>query len=220
MKNLNALFVLITTCLFVSCDQTNDDVIIIPDSENPKSEIRNLNTFDKIDVADGIEIVVNKGNTQSVQVFTDEAALPNVSTTVSNGTLTARVTGSVEVDELRIEIHLPSVSEITMDEGSSGTLSGFENLPHLSLNLSNGASFDISGSANTLDAVVSDAASLEGLGFVVSECNATVSSASQMSIFCTSNLSGSVSWVSRLSYKGNPEVNVAVSSFGQLVNLD
>ena len=220
MKNVYGLLVFVITYLFISCDQTDDNVIISPDSQNLQSESRALDTFDKVDIADGIEVVIVKSNIQSVQVFTDADVLSKVSTIVSGGKLTARVTESVQVDVLRIEIGIPEVSEVILDAASRGGLSGFENVPYLNVNLSNGASFEISGSANKLDAIVSNAASLNGLEFTVSECNAILSSASQMSVFCTSILSGSVSQVSRLSYKGNPEVNVAVSSFGQLVNLD
>ncbi len=218
MKNtkLQIIFVL-SIFLLLSCES---DSSILEESGDIISETRTLDVFDKIEVSQGIKVVIIENSVQSVQVITSANILPKVLTKVSNGRLVAEIQGSISAKTLRIEIGLPKISEIKLNSSSDGVLSGFQDIPNLKVAVSDGSDLAISGSSNSLQAVLSGAATLKGLDFTTSTCNAKLSSISKMSISCSTNLSGTVSGSSELMYKGNPKIDVELSSLGQLVKLD
>jgi len=214
----NFLFYTIITCSLVltSCSL---DVNI--DSDEITTEERVLTSFNEIDVADDIEVIIKQGTVQSVKVTTGNDFQKNVSTTVSGGRLTARINGSLirSLNTLRLEITIPTISRLILSSDSFGTLSGFENLDTFRLKISNDASISLlSGSSNTMDIDASSEAKIEGFDFETKTCYVNCASDASVFITCSDKLSGSVNSDAVVFYKGNPTITVSTTGDGSVVN--
>lgn len=210
------LFYLVISFSLVLTSCSIDDIRA---SNNIVSEDRILADFNEVDVSHDMEVVIKQGAVQSVKVTTSDNIQDNVTTRVSNGKLTARLSGNIRrLDVLRLEITMPTISRLDISADSFGSLRGFENLDAFRLNVSSDAFISLSGSANSMDIDASGDAKIEGFDFQTKTCNVDCSSDASISITCTEALTGSVSSDGVIFYKGNPTVNVSTSSDGSVIN--
>ncbi len=190
-------------------------------SDNIITEARELASFNEVNVSNDMEVVIKQGPEQSLKVTTSDNIQNNVTTKVDNGRLTARLTGTIRrLNILRLEITIPTISRLELSADSFGTLSGFENLATLRLNLTSDAFIRVMGSANSLNIDASSDAKVEAFGFQTKSCNVNCSLDASVSITCLESLTGSASSDAVIFYKGNPTVNVATSSDGAVINAN
>ncbi|GAB1856467.1 head GIN domain-containing protein [Flavobacteriaceae bacterium MHTCC 0001] len=188
-------------------------------SNNIISEERVLARFIEVNVANDIEVIIKQGPEQSVKVTTSDNIINNVTTSVNNGRLTARLTGNIRrLDVLKLEITIPAITRLELSADSFGSCTGFENLDTFRLNVSSDASIKLSGSANSMNIDASSDGKIEAFDFITNKCNVNCSSDASIAITCTNALSGSVSSDGVVFYKGNPTVNVSTSSDGAVIN--
>lgn len=215
MKTNFLLYIVFTFCATI----TSCSVDAIKASNNIITEERVVSNFNEIDISSDIEVDIKQGSVQSVKVTTSDNIQHNVTTVVSNGKLTARLTGSIKrLDVLKLEITLPAISRLYLSADSFGTLSGFENLDSFRLNISSDASIILSGSANSMHIDASSDAKVEGFNFETKTCNVNCSSDATVSILCSEALSGSATSDAVIFYKGHPTVNVSTSNDGTVIN--
>ncbi len=86
------------------------------------SDTRSLNSFSKIRVENGITIHFTPGETNEVEISTQQKVLENLQTDVKGDTLTVRLKPGVKVSSLEwtdVNVTGPSVFELNASEGSS-----------------------------------------------------------------------------------------------------
>lgn len=215
MKTQYILYLLLAFCMGL----TSCSVDSIKASDTIVSEERMVSNFNEVDVSSDIEVVIKYGAQQSVKITTSDNIIKNVTTSVSNGRLVARLSGNIRrLTELKLEITIPTISRLILSADSFGSCTGFENLETFQLNVSSDAFIMLSGSANSMNIDASSDAKVEGFDFETKTCNINCSSDATVSITCTDALSGSVSSDGIIFYKGNPTVNVSISSDGAVIN--
>lgn len=184
-------------------------------------EERILSSFNAIKVSNDIEVVVNKGNQQFVEVTTSRNIQNNLTTKVKNGTLYIKMDKSVrKLKELRVDITTPELLKVTLSSDSFGNISGFENMDTFNASISSDAFLILSGSANNLSINASSDARVDAFNFEGQICNVNCSSDASVSITCLSSLNGSISSDASVYYKGNPSINVQTNSDGALINAN
>ncbi|MGC6431167.1 MAG: head GIN domain-containing protein [Jejuia sp.] len=215
MKTQYLAYVIIATCIILtSCSL---DVVIA--SDDITTEERVLSNFNEVEVSNDIQIVLLRGATQSVKVTTSDNLQNRVITTVTNGKLSARLSGNISgVDVLRVEITMPMIRSLKLSSDSYGTFSGFENLDAFRLDVSSDAFITLSGSATSMNIDASSDARVEGFDFQTKTCNINCSSDATVSITCTEVLTGSATSDAIIFYKGTPELNVSTSSDGAVID--
>ncbi len=198
---------------------TSCSVDSIKASDTIVSEERVVSGFNEVDVSSDMEVIIKQGAEQSVRVTTSDNIIKNVTTRVSNGRLTARLSGNIRrLNELKIEITIPTISRLQLSADSFGSCTGFENLDTFRLNVSSDAFIMLSGSANSMNIDASSDGKIEAFDFTTNTCNVNCSSDASVSITCLQELTGSISSDAVVFYKGNPTVNVSTSSDGAVIN--
>ena len=217
MKTIHFLYLITAVALVLSSCSVDS----IKASTDITVQERVLNTFNAVKASNDIEVVINKGDEQLVQVTTSSNIQDKVTTTVKNGTLFINMNKSVrKLKELRVDITIPEISKITLSADCFGNLSGFENMDSFSVSLSSDSYLLLSGSSTNLNINASSDARLEAFNFKAQNCNVVCSSDANVSITCQNNLNGSVSSDASIYYKGNPKINVQTNSDGALINTN
>lgn len=215
MKTMHLFYLVCAIGLVVS----SCSVESIKASNNIVTEERVLENFNEVDVSSDIEVIIKQGAEQSLKVTTSDNIINNVTTRVDNGKLTARLSGNIRrLGELKLEITIPTISRLILSADSFGSCTGFENLDTFRLNVSSDAFIMLSGSANSMNIDASSDGKIEAFDFTTNTCNVNCSSDASVSITCLQELTGAVSSDAVVFYKGNPTVNVSISSDGAVIN--
>lgn len=218
--------VVFTNCNNEEATQGNSPLMV-----STVKDIRTVPTFNQLDVSSAINVVIQKDDVQKVEVeFTGEELrtaeqLKNVTTNVSDGKLTIRRIAPCNGNECKVTVYI-TVKELTSVKASGASLinstgtfapdtfsfdlDGASQVTKFSLEantlttqLSGASNLTLSGKANQHTFNTSGASRFAGFDFNTSISNVTVSGASSAEVVATSELSGSVSNASSVSYKAN-----------------
>ena len=157
------------------------------------TEDRQVESFDKVESRNGLQIVITIGETQSVKVSAQQNIVPLISTTVSDGKLTATLTGSViGATPMRVEIVIPSVTALTLRDGTSVTVTGIDE-DTFTLDADNGANANLSGTTASLVLSANNGALLQLSNLVATDATVTLSNGVTGQIHVTGTASGTAS---------------------------
>ncbi|MCL2289742.1 MAG: DUF2807 domain-containing protein [Bacteroidetes bacterium] len=193
-KMKRIVLLLFTSMLFLTaCDKAgNGDVV---------SQERMANDFNGI-VIDGVANVnVHSGEDYKVIVTTDINLQSKVLVEVKNNVLYigTKSIKSFKPTKLIVDVHLPELQSIN--------LKGVGNVK-----LSN-------GEASSLQISLSGAGGIDAQNYQVENVVINHSGVGDAKIWVTTSLSGTLSGVGDIYYKGNPIINVSVSGVGKLKKL-
>lgn len=201
------------------------------------AEIRNVTTFSGIKVSGGIDVYLSQGDEYSLAVSAAENKYrDNIITEVKNGILFISYNNdhfhlSSGDKRLRAYVSFKSLESLeasgACDLIITGTLNansmliklsgacdikGIAKIDDLTLNLSGASTVKISGSAQNVNLTASGASDVKNYDFVVQNCVAKLSGASDVTITINNSISGSASGASTLHYEGNPDKKDVVTS--------
>jgi len=221
---MKLIFILLFT---YGCSAVFGQQTIINDKN---AEARPVTNFSGIKVLGGIEVYLSQGDSYAIAVSASTAEYrDNITTEVKNGILVIsyksdRFHFSGGDKRLRAYISFKTIESIEASGASAviitGTLNGGSMLIKLSgaseikghailndvnLNLSGASTAKITGSAQNLNLTASGASDLKSYEFIVQNCLANLSGASDVAITINNSVSCSASGASILQYEGNPE---------------
>ncbi|MEP6927702.1 MAG: head GIN domain-containing protein, partial [Ginsengibacter sp.] len=216
------IIMFIVICSSVFAQQT-----IINDKN---AEVRSVITFSGIKVSGGIDVFLSQADSYSLAVSADEEKYrDNIKTEVKNGVLVISYGNdhfgwSSGDKKLRAYVSFKSLESLeasgACDLSIAGTLNansmliklsgasdikGPVKITDLTLNLSGASTVKINGSAENLNITASGASDVKNYDFVIENCVAKLSGASDVRITVRNSISGSASGASTLHYEGNPE---------------
>jgi hypothetical protein len=224
MKNFIAI--LIIAISLASCDPG------VQGNGNVKSQSRNVESFDAIDISGGYEIHIAQTGESSLRIEADENLHQYIETYVENGTLYVsserRIGRSKEldlyltVDQLRA-IESSGATEVTTrgvvkgDQLSLDFSGAVEaelelNYERLRGDFSGAAELNLSGKADEVSIDASGAVEVNALDLETRRFSLDISGAGEFEVFVTEELNVEASGAVEVNYKGNPEnVNRKVS---------
>jgi Putative auto-transporter adhesin, head GIN domain len=201
------------------------------------AEVRSVNTFSGIKVSGGMEVYLSQGDSYSLAVSATESKYrDNITTEVRNGILVIsynndhfrlrsgdkklrayisfKTLESLEASGACEVIITGQLNANSMRLKLSGAcdIKGAVKIEDLALDLSGASTVKISGTAQNLNLTASGASDVKNYDFVVQNCVAGLSGASDVRITINNSISGSASGASTLHYEGNPDrKNIATS---------
>jgi len=212
---------------------------MVPD--NPKEDVRKLETFSGIGISVSADAYYTPGNTHEIRIEGDSKDVDDLITEVKDGKLqvkykswrirhskvTLYITSS-ELDAVNISgsAKFKSAEPVTSDEmnlsmsGSGDIL--FEKLDadEVDVRISGSGSLELqSGSADELDASISGSGKLHAETFEVSEFSASISGSGGVRITAKEELDVRISGSGKVYYHGTPRVNSSSSGSGKVVAL-
>ncbi|MEP6950953.1 MAG: head GIN domain-containing protein [Ginsengibacter sp.] len=221
MKTL-FIFIFAIICLPVFAQET-----IINDKN---VEVRNVAIFSGIKVSGGIDVYLSQDDNYSLAVSASEIKYrDNITTEVKNGILVISYNNdhfSMSSGDKKLRAYLSFKTLESLEASGAcdiiitGTLNansmliklsgacdikGPVKINDLTVNLSGASTVKISGTAENLNLTASGASDVKNYDFVIQNCVAKLSGASDVRITVNSSISGSASGASSLYYQGNPD---------------
>ena len=213
-----ALFAVV---LFTSCEDDEDNDGVFRGSPVLVTESRDLPSFHSVVASTSLEIEITAGQTQSVEITSNENLIDRVNTTVNAGVLTIEMEpGSYEFLSLEVQLVIPEL--ILMENHGAGAIriNGFEETEELTIRNSGAASFSVTGSGQSLEVDLSGSGDVNAFDFAANDVIINLSGAGNIEVSAAENLSGFLSGAGNISYKGTPTVDINISGAGRVVNAN
>ena len=175
------------------------------------TEDRQVEPFTTVETKNGIKLVLSIGATTSVQVSAQQNLVPLVSTTVSNGKLTAQTTQSVVASgPLTVTVVTPTLTALTTSAGAFVEATGIIG-DSFGLVSDTGSNIKISGTTGNLSITAREGTLLQLDGFAATNVDITATNGVTGTINATGTVTGNASNGVILSVTGGATVNVATS---------
>lgn len=217
MNRVSILFLILPTlfCLLalVACndDESGSGILVTQD--------RTTVPFDAIEVGTSYDVEIVYSDSTWVLLTADDNIINRLTTEVNSGRLLVKLgSGSLSNADISLEIGTPTIRAISASTNAKVSISGFDTLAQLALDLSTDARVDIVGAVDRLDVRCATSAELEGFDLKARVATVALSTSSRAAFTTNDSLSGSVSTSSRLSYRGQPIINVDVNTSGSLID--
>ncbi len=244
-KKIFLTSILLLSIVLSSCSVlTNFGVKVITPSNNIISENRNVSGFTSIDFSTFGKVNIVQGNVESLNISGPDNLVPEISTGVSNGTLTIKnkenftVTSLNSKDVLTFTIVAKDLSSITVSGLGDVQVEAF-NSPSMDLTMSGAGNvvmnqlttgslvvtlsglggLKISGSATQATINLSGAGSVNAPDLKMESANITLSGLGSATLWVTSQLTGNISGAGSVSYYGSPQASTQASGLGQFKSL-
>jgi len=175
------------------------------------TEDRQVEPFTAVEIKNGIKLVLSIGPTTSVQVSAQQNLLPLVSTTVSNGKLTAQTTQSVVASgPLTVTVVTPSLTALTTSAGAFVEATGVTG-DSFALVSDTGSSIKITGTTGSLSITAREGTLLQLDTFAASTIDITATNGVTGTVNASGTVTGNASNGVILAVTGGATINVATS---------
>lgn len=229
-----ALFSCLFAALFSSCSKEKG----LGHSPVTEKEF-NVSAFTRVYAGDEINLVVSQGTDFQVKAKGEANYVNDLEMTVQNNILDIGYKTYVpDRPRLDLFITLPSLVSVSLAGAGTGTVTGFQDAPHvirailsgaskltmngtginMNIDISGASQFTVTGSTANLYGNLSGAGKLNAYGLVATEVDISASGGSTAYVKAENSLFATASGGSRIYYKGDPTVkNIETSGGGQVI---
>ncbi len=212
---------------------------------NVKKETRQVENFTSLSSHGSIDVKINYGNSNSIQIEADENLLPYIETTVENGKLTIKTKDNVnlksrskmtmyvsmsKIDGLKLSGsgNIDGNGEFTGDNKTEIMLSGSGNI-HLSSGSFKNLDFQISGSGNInlkggsadeITASVSGSGNIDCINLSADNVNVNISGSGNARVNANKSLTANIMGSGNVFYKGSASnISTKVAGSGKAIKI-
>jgi hypothetical protein len=185
------------------------------------TEIREVDTFEKIDLGGAFDLVVHVDPTaaQRVEITTDDNILEKVVTSVSGGELDIELQDVSFIRsklEIRVEVWVPSLLAIDASGASDIDIEGLHG-ESFTLELSGASDSTLRGAVDRFDVEISGAGELDAQHLKAKTVTLDLSGAGEAEVWASESLDVEISGAGDVGYWGNPpKVSQDISGAGSL----
>lgn len=149
VKGITALLIAL---LLSSCNGKFELGNSITGSGKVVTEVRDVNSFDKVSVCCGLECIIEQSDTFKVTVEADDNLIKKISTKVENGTLIISTDYSnfLKVKSRKITVKMPVIKSLETTSGSSLITSKTIHETSVNLKTSSGSEMNVNIESDTL----------------------------------------------------------------------
>ncbi len=246
MKTRTSLVLLIIiSMLLTSCGLLKSaGVNVITPSNVNISENRNVSGYSAIEFSTFGKVNIMQGDKESVNISGPDNIVPEITTTVSNGTLIIKTRQNLTVTTLTSEhmltftivvkdltslavsgagdVQVETLSTPSMTINMSGAGKVTQNqitTDNLNVAMSGLGGIVISGQATRATFDISGAGDIKAGDLKVQTANITISGLGGATLWVTDQLSGNISGAGSVSYYGNPQTSTNSSGLGKFNSL-
>ena len=202
------------------------------------TEERHADSFNRLKVSSGIDVIITQGEEESIKVIADENLLEYIKTEIYDNTLKIYTDANIRHAKSK-EVHLVykqlqkinissagdvegsnrmKVDDLDLDLSSAGDLTLDVEATSITCNISSAGDAHLSGTVDELDADLSSAGDLNASDLVARKAHVNVSSAGNAKICATEEVDLNASSAGDIYYKGDPKiVNINKSSAGSII---
>lgn len=246
MKTKALCISLLLVCMIlVSCSVlSNAGVKVITPSNVNTSENRNVSGFTGIEFSTFGKINLMQGDKESLNISGPDNLVPEIITTVNNGTLIIKTKENITVTPLSSknpltftivvkdltslkvsgagDIQMETLSTPSLDINMSGAGKIQQNqitTNNLNITISGVGGIDITGQASQATIVISGAGSVNAPDLKIQTAKVTISGVGSATVWVTDQLTGTISGAGSVSYYGTPQTNTTTTGLGSFKSL-
>ena len=173
----------------------------IQGNENIVSQERVASDFQGLTLSGVASVNVHLGEAYKVEVTADDNLQDFISVESKNGVLyiASKDNKNFRMTKLIVDVHLPELQSINLTGVGSVTVSN--------------------GNASNLQISLSGVGNIDAQNYQVQNITIQNSGVGSAKVWATDSLSGTLSGIGDISYKGNPEVSIKVSGVGKVNKL-
>jgi hypothetical protein len=237
--------ILVISMLLVSCSviPITGAKVIVPSNVN-MSENRDVSGFNMIDFSTFGKINIMQGDTESLNISGPDNLVPEISTTVNNGTLVIKNKSNITINPLTNEnplvftivvksllglklsgagdVQIETLSTPSLEINMSGAGKVTQNqitTDNLYITISGVGGIDVTGKATKATFDISGAGSVNAPDLQTQTANITISGLGGATLWVTDQLTGTISGAGSVSYYGSPQTNTNSSGLGKFNSL-
>lgn len=186
------------------------------------SDERILSDFQEVEI-DGIyNVTITQGEEFKITLEGDENIVDRMIVDVSDERLEVRLEeGNYDDFDLTVDIICPSIR--LFDKGGIGnaTITDFEGLERLEINQAGAGNISISGSVEMLEFNHTNVGDFEGFDFIANQIQISQSGIGNAEVYCESSLTGSLSGIGNILYKGSPStIDIERTGIGEVIDAN
>lgn len=240
IANLIILSMLLSSCSVL----TNMGVKVITPSNTIISENRDVSGYNAIEFSTLGKVNILQGDKESLNISGPDNLVPEIVTTVNNGTLVIKTKENITITSLNLEntltftivvkglnslsvsgvgdVQVETLSPPSMDLSLSGAGKVQMNqltTGSLKVNLSGLGGLEITGTATQATIDLSGAGSITAPDLKIQTANITISGLGSATLWVTDQLTGNIGGAGSVSYYGSPQTNTNSSGLGQFKSL-
>lgn len=246
MKTKTILISLVVlSMLSISCNfLTNLGVNAITPSDVNISENRDVSGFDAIEFSTFGKMNIMQGGVESLNISGPDNLVPEIRTTVRNGTLIIETDENLTIRPINNEIELIftlvvddltslaisglgdvqieplTTSSMTIDMSGAGMLVQNQiTTDRLNIDISGLGDIEVSGQAAQAEIEISGAGSVDAPDLRIQTAEINVSGLGGATLWVTEQLTGDISGAGSVSYYGNPQTGTSSSGLGEFKSL-
>jgi hypothetical protein len=213
MKNLSTVFIMLFIFSSVIACNAGGSISKIND-------IRNVGSFNSIDVSGAIDVKVYVGSESSVEVTAPDNMLSNVVTEVVGSTLKVYFKGKGNFNgKVQVIVRTPQLVSAEVSGASKLYVANLNN-SSFTLDVSGASRVEVEGSTSSLTVDASGASHMDLSKFSVSNAMVDVSGASHGILNVQNNLTIDASGASHVEYYGTPEIKSDVSGASRIKSIN
>ncbi|MBK7106768.1 MAG: DUF2807 domain-containing protein [Ignavibacteriae bacterium] len=208
----NIMFLIFVSITIISCKIGG-----IKGNGEEITEIREVDSFQKIDVSGNFDVLVEGGKDQNIEIFSESNLIDFIKTKVKNNTLhiyskenlrpTKKMLISISIPELRA-INCSGANNV---QAKAVTSNNFE------IDLSGAGSVEIEGATNYLNIDLSGAADLIAKDFISENIKIDVSGAANAKVYASNSIDADISGAGNIELYGDAnDVRTDISGVGSL----
>jgi hypothetical protein len=217
---------------------------VITPSNVTTSENRDVSGFNTIDFSTYGKINIMQGDKESLNISGPDNLVPEISTTVNNGTLIIKTNEDITINPLNndnplvftivvqdllglklsgagdVQIETLSTPSLNINMSGAGKITQNQiTTDGLFITLSGVGGIDITGKATQATIDISGAGSVNAPDLQIQTANVTISGLGGATVWVTDQLTGSISGAGSVSYYGSPQANTNSSGLGKFNSL-
>ena len=185
------------------------------------TQTREVAPFDRLDVADSVDVEVVPGDGSEVRVYGGEDVLDRVETASSGGVLRLDirdrgiVIGPDPLGDVRVQVAASSLDAVRIG-GSGDVALGELDLPELELEIEGAGEVEATGTADRLSATIQGAGHARLSDLAVRTATVLVQGAGEADLNVSERLDVKVQGAADVTYRGRPEVTREIDGAGEI----
>lgn len=199
----------------------------------------NLTGFTRVRAGDNINLVINQGAAFAVKAKGESNYVYDLEFSIAGSFLEIGYQTQVQKrPRMDIYITLPTLTSVVLGGAGSGTVTGFQDAPHvisavlsgaadltmngtgvnMGVDISGGSRFTVTGATDDLYGNISGGSKLNAYGLTATEVDLSASGGATAQVNVVNSFFATATGGSKIYYKGNPGVkNIETSGGGQVI---
>ncbi|MBK8946556.1 MAG: DUF2807 domain-containing protein [Ignavibacteriae bacterium] len=181
------------------------------------SEIRNIDSFEMVDVSGNFDVEIESGKSQTLTIYAESNLVDLIKTKVKKNTLFIYSKENLRpTKKMLISITVPELSSINCS-GANNVIAKEVNSERFEIDLSGAGYVEIEGSTNILNIDLSGAADLMAKDFMSENIKIDVSGAANAKVYASKSINADVSGAGNIELYGDAnDITTDISGAGSL----